>query len=122
MGLLKKADIAAPVIPQQKEYEVPELGGAVLIRPLLLSDRLAMAQEARANGRPKDWAHIATLLAYAVVDADGEPVFSTAQWEAFGAMHTDAALRLWDEAWAVSGLDSEAAAKNSQAVQSSGSP
>jgi hypothetical protein len=59
-------------------------------------------------------------LAYTVVDGDGEPLFNSAQWEAFGAQHTDVALRLWDEAWQVSGLaaNDDDAKKNSPAPSS----
>lgn len=114
-----KADIPAPLLPQEKIAAVPELGGDVIVRPLMLSDRLALAQEFRANGRPKDFAHIASLLAYSIVDANHEQLFTADQWEAWGSVHTTAALELWDVAWGLSGLATDAAEKNSEAQNSS---
>lgn len=118
MALLKK-DVPAPMLPDQRVVSVPELGGEVIVRPLLLSDRLALAREARVNDKPKDFGHIASLLTHAVVDAEGEQLFTTAQWEAWGSLHMLAALSLWDAAWSMSGLDTDAAEKNSQAQSSS---
>ena len=116
MPILKK-DVPAPVLPESRVVPVPALGGDVIVRPLLLSDRLALAQESR--GQPKDFSYIASLLAYAVVDAENQQLFTTQQWEAWGAQNMAAALALWDEAWTTSGLDPESAAKNSKAQSSS---
>lgn len=114
-----KTDIQVPVLPDEKVVSVPELGGEVIVRPLTLSDRLAFAQESsRANGQTKDFAHIATLLTHTVVDANHEHIFTTAQWEAWGALHIDAALKLWDQAWDISGLDQGSAEKKSKAQNS----
>lgn len=109
MALLKKSQITSPVLPKET-VDVAELGGEVVVRGLLLSERLALYANAGGDGRV--FAQIPALLAQTVVDADGETVFDAAQWEAFGARHMDAALRLFGVAKRLSGLDAEAAAKN----------
>jgi hypothetical protein len=116
MAVLNKSNIVAPTLPEPQVREVPALGGEVLVRPLMLSDRLAIHQDVRTNGgAPVQFAHISALLAYAVVDANHEPIFTAEQWEAWGALHTAAALDLWDVAWAISGFDQESAEKKSPA-------
>lgn len=109
MALLKKSQIASPVLPKET-VDVAELGGEVVVRGLLLSERLALYAGAGDDGRV--FAQIPVLLAQTVVDADNAPVFDAAQWEAFGAQHMEAALRLFAVAKRLSGLDAEAAAKN----------
>lgn len=109
MALLKKANIAAPVLPKET-VAVEELGGEVVVRGLLLSERLALYAGANDEGRV--FAQIPALLAQTVVDADNAPVFNVEQWEAFGSKHVDAAMRLFGVAKRLSGLDAEAAAKN----------
>lgn len=117
MALLK-AEVPAPVLPETRVVQVPELGGEVILRPLMLSDRLALAAHARVQ-TPKEFAHIAALLAYCVMDGNLEPLFTVDQWEAWGSKHMTAALTLWDEAYALSGLKPEEAKKNSKAQNSS---
>ena len=89
---------------------VEELGGEVVVRGLLLSERLALYAGANDEGRV--FAQIPALLAQTVVDADGAAIYDAAAWEAFGAQHMDAALRLFGVAKRLSGLDAESAAKN----------
>lgn len=109
MALLKKSQIAPPVLPKET-VDVAELGGEVVVRGLLLSERLALYAGAGDDGRV--FAQIPALLAQTVVDADGDAIYDAAAWEAFGAQHMEAALRLFAVAKRLSGLDAEAAAKN----------
>ncbi len=109
MALLKKSQIAPPVLPKET-VDVPELGGEVVVRGLLFSERLALF--ARVDEKGKAFADIPQLLAQTVIDGDGEPVFTAEQWEAFGASHMEALLRVFAVARRLSGLDAEAAAKN----------
>lgn len=106
---LKKSDIKAPVLPKEA-VQVAELGGDVIVRGLLLSERLALF--AGINEAGKAFAHIPRVLAATVHDADGLPVFSEAEWEAFGASSFEAALRLFAVARRLSGLDAEVTEKN----------
>lgn len=109
MALLKKSQIASPVLPKET-VDVAELGGEVVIRGLLFSERLALF--ARVDEKGKAFAEIPQLLALTVIDGDGEPVFTAEQWEAFGARHMETLLHLFSIAKRLSGLDAEAAAKN----------
>jgi O-succinylbenzoate synthase len=112
-----KSDIAAPVLPEQQTVMVEELGGEVIVRPLFLAEKIAMSQR-HIDGRTKDFGHIAALLAYAVVDDNGEQLFTVEQWETWGSAHVAATMKLWDVAFGMSGLDREAAEKKSEAQNS----
>lgn len=65
-----------------------------------------------------EFKHLAPLLAPTVLDADDTPLFTEAEWEAWGANNMVAALKLWDVAWRLSDLDGKEAAKNSKAPAS----
>lgn len=109
MALISKANIAAPVLPKET-VEVSALGGEVIVRGLLLSERLALFAGIREDGNA--FAHLPSMLAATVQDADGLQVFSEQEWEAFGAKHFEAALSLFAVARKLSGLDAEVAEKN----------
>lgn len=120
MPLIKKSDVQAPAIPAESVVEVPELGGEVIVRPLLMRDRLALANEPRdaLDPRVHGFGSISALLTYSVVDADHMPIFTTAEWEAFGAQHMEAAMKLWAVAWEVSGLKAVVEEKKDSAPSS----
>lgn len=119
----------APVLPKEA-IDVPEIGGEVIVRGLLLTERLALFVEnlparssgdeaAGAEGPPIDGApsanrfiHIPRMLARTVLASDGEPLWTEAQWEHFGAVHFEASLGLFRIAQRLSGLDIEDARKN----------
>lgn len=107
MKVLNKANIPAPTLPK-KVVPVPQLDGKVIIRGLLLSDRVAILNKARAGGLL-----ISELLAKTVVDADGEPIYTSQEWEEFGASNFETCLDLFKEAKALSGLDAEVSEKKS---------
>lgn len=109
MALLNKSQIASPVLPRET-VDVPALGGEVVVRGLLFSERLALF--ARVDKDGKAFAEIPELLALTVLDGEGAAVFTAAEWEAFGAQHMEALLGLFAVAKRLSGLDAEAAAKN----------
>lgn len=109
MALLKKSQIASPVLPKET-VDVPELGGEVVVRGLLFSERLALLSGVDDQGRAI--AKIPVLLSQTVIDGDGEAVFTADEWEAFGAKHMEALLRLFVVAKRLSGLDAKATAKN----------
>lgn len=106
MAILKKANIQAPTLPKET-VDVPELGGEVVVSGLLLKDRIELFAAAETGG-----AQLSRLLAATVLDADGVPVYTQEEWEQFGAQHFAAALRLFDVARRLSGLDAEVAKKN----------
>lgn len=104
--LLKKADIARPVLPT-RAVPVAALGGSVMVRGLLFSERMALfAVEAQAITQ------VPRLLALTVHDADGAPVFSVDEWEAFGAAHPQEIFEVFEVAMELSGLKAEAVKKS----------
>lgn len=106
---LRRNEIAAPVLPKET-HECGPLGGEVVVRGLLLRERLALFDDALAGAQK--YGHISAVLAACVVDAEGEPVYTVEQWEQFGAAHFEAALALFRVAQRLSGLDVEERKKN----------
>jgi hypothetical protein len=124
----------APVLPKEA-VDVPEIGGEVIVRGLLLTERLAMFVEnlpatdvatdvvpatsdvvpakagTQASG-PDRYIHIPRMLARTVLASDGDPLWTEAQWQEFGAVNFEASLRLFRVAQRLSGLDVEEARKN----------
>jgi len=129
MALLRKANIPKPSV-RKEAVDVPELGGEVIVRGTMLEERLALVfgampsagEEADAGEQleqlpPDDprerYQHIARLLAYAVIDADGAQVYTADEWAAFGSQHFGTALRLYRIAKRLSGMEPDEAKKNS---------
>lgn len=106
---LRKADIKPPVLPKET-HDCAPLGGEVVVRGLLLRERLALFDDAREGGAR--YGHLTAVLAACVIDADGKQVFTQDEWEQFGAQHMEAALALFAVAQRLSGLDVEGAKKN----------
>lgn len=105
---MKKSQIKAPALPA-KEIDVPELGGVVVVRGLLLKERIEYARM-YAKDNPTDpdrFDHIAELLARTVRDEDGVFIFTVAEWETFGAAHYRAAIRIWSLAQDLCGFGGE---------------
>lgn len=117
MAVLKRGDIAPPATPKETT-PVPALGGDVVVRGLLLSERMAVQKQIvdlrRAAAVDNGTVHaiLPVMLALCVLDADGLPVFTQAQWQAFGGSHADQAVTLFNTAWRLSGFDTEEEAKN----------
>lgn len=127
MALLKKCNIAKPSV-RKETIAVAELGGEVVVRGTMLDERLALVFGASpATGAADDepgadleeedprrkYRHIARLLAYAVVDANGEPIYTVDEWAEFGGQHFGATLQLYSAARRLSGMDADEAKKNS---------
>lgn len=104
MALLKRADVRAPVLPKET-VEVAELGGEVIVRGLLLAEKMARNK--------LDGGHmVAHTLACAVELEDGGPLFGVEEWAVWGSQHADAALMLFKKAQSLSGDDPETNRKN----------
>jgi hypothetical protein len=101
---LKRSEIPRP-LPPAEAVQVDSLGGEVIVRGLLLSQRLEMA----IYDGPR-MAQVPQMLAICVVDADGKPIFDAAEWEAFGALHMADAMDLFGVAQRLSGFDKAASA------------
>lgn len=104
---LTREQLKRAVVPRET-VEVPELGGEVIVRGLRLSERLELAASASAA---RQFSGLAQLLAWCVVDEDGQPLMSVAEWEDWGGQCADAAVRLLEVAHRLSGLYSEPAKK-----------
>ena len=117
MTVIKRGEVPAPVLPKET-VEVEALGGEVVVRGMLLTERLAVQKritslrKAEANGLDDVHAILPVMLALCVLDADGLPVFTQDQWQTFGAEHAGQAVALFNTAWRLSGFDTEAEAKN----------
>lgn len=120
---LERNQIKPPVLPKEA-VQVDALGGEVIVRGLLLSERLALSsQQARlfqpqAEETQEDAdaragvAMVPVTLARCVLASDNKPVWSEAEWEAFGAVHTADAVLLFNTAVRLSGQSLEASTKN----------
>lgn len=104
---LRRSEIARPLLPMEA-VDVPEIGGEVIVRGLMLSDRLELGVKFRDAG----FRQMPEMLARCVVAADQQPVYTADEWEAFGALHFDTVLKLADLAQRLSGFDRGAAGKS----------
>jgi len=127
MAVIKRGQVPAPTLPKET-VEVEALGGDVVVRGLLLTERLDLeariaqqrlaAIQAKADGKVKDDGPTAgdlavpMLLARCVLDADSLELWSEEQWQAFGCRHQEQALQLFNVAWRLSGFKQDDAAKN----------
>ena len=105
---LKKSEIKAPVLPKEA-VQVDELGGEVIVRGLLLRERLAIFSNS-VNG--DKFAHVGELLEATVLDADGLQVYTAREWDEFGTRNFGAAMNLFQVARRLSGIDAEVSQKN----------
>ena len=117
MAVIKRGDVAAPTVPKQT-MAVEALGGEVVVRGLLLSERMAVQTKisdlSAASVADKTALHaiLPLLLALCVIDADGLALFDHDGWQAFGARHADQAVELFNTAWSLSGFNQADDAKN----------
>lgn len=105
MAVLKKSDIKSPALPKET-VQVDALGGEVVVKGLLMTERIALFQDPSG-------ATVARLLASTVFDGDGQQLFTEQEWDVWGATNFVASLDLFKVAKRLSGLDAEVEAKNS---------
>lgn len=106
---LQKKDIKPPVLPKEA-VQVDELGGEVIVRGLLLRERVEIFH--KESGATAWSARVSQILAATVIDADGKPIYTADEWEEFGAVHFSACARLLGVANRLSGLEVEETQKN----------
>ena len=96
-ALFKRGDLPEPMPPEEV---VEAMGGAFIVKGLLLSERLQMAvSENLDKGR-----RVPEMLARCVLYDDHTAAFTANQWEALGARHYDDTMRLFDAVVRLSGL------------------
>lgn len=111
---------SVPPIPREA-FPMPD-GGEVFVRALRITERLQLRREVAAL-RPANSDEaleftVPRLLGRTVVDADGEPVFTVAEWCDYSATYPGSVLELFNRSSALSHLSPEAAEKNSEASRS----
>lgn len=129
--------VAPTVTPRRETVEVPEWGGAVIVRGLLASEAFAVVShrqqafrriraEAAAGEQPagaepvldfqelKQYgSYVPLLLSLAVVNAEGIALYSADEWELVSQAHPGVYARLQPVAERLSGLVAGDVAKNS---------
>jgi hypothetical protein len=108
---IARESIRPPVLPKQA-VPVAALGGEVVVRGMVLSERLALMSAARNAEGTVNFGHVCRALAVCVLAEDGEPVFTATEWETFGGANVDAALDLFAKVRELSGMDAEASKKS----------
>jgi hypothetical protein len=108
MTVIKREDVPRPV-RKKETVACADLGGDVIVQQLTLQQYL---ETTRISAQHHNTAQIACLLADCIVDADGTPIFSEDEWNAWAPAHLEAVFALFQKVRALSGLDLEAAAKN----------
>lgn len=106
---LNRQNLVKPELPRET-VAVPALGGDVIVRGMMLGERLALFSDLREEG--KHYSHISKILAATVIGDDGKRLMDEADWEAFGGLHFNEALDLFSVARRLSGLDAEVVEKN----------
>jgi hypothetical protein len=105
---------------RQEETPVDAIGGSVIVRGLMLADRMALWAEEQPQGDETPEAAAARSkativerqLARMVVLDDGQPLWSPDEWKAFGQQHSSEAFRLYNLGNSFSGGDTKAIEKN----------
>jgi len=106
MAALKRSQIPAPSFPKETAA-VESLGGEVIVWGLGLADKLRFA----TWDGPR-FGQMCEALAVSVRDADGEPIWTAGQWDAWGSAHMADAMRLFGVIEKLSGLSEAQAEKN----------
>lgn len=101
MGVINKANVPPPVLPKQV-VDVPELGGEVIVRGLLLNDRIEVIEKASEGEL-----NIAEMLARTVVDDENTPIYTAQQWDEFGSTNFGCALNLFNIAKGLCGFKAD---------------
>lgn len=107
MALVKRSDVPRLVLPAEA-VTVGAFGGDVEVRGLPLWQWLEVRQQhAKTPARAAS-----EMLAVAVVDADGKPIYSAAEWDAFSTKHRADYVLLLGTVQRLSGADGESNEKN----------
>lgn len=111
MALIKRKQELVESLPLLREdiVEVSELGGEVIVRGLMLADRLNITLH---RDNPEEV--ISSILAGCILDGNRQPLFTRDEWERFGARHDDAVMTLWEKALDLSSFKKAAAEKTEE--------
>jgi len=101
---ISRDQLRRPSLPKEA-VDVPALGGEVVVRGMLLSERIELWSGSVT------YAQVAKALAACVSLDDGKPALTADEWEAFGGQHLDDAIALFSVVKRLSGLGTEAEKK-----------
>lgn len=120
---LKRSEAKSPIL-RKRAVQVDSLGGEVIVRALLASERWALFGDAGDTSdltalaaRMAQGRRLADMLGLAVIDADDKPFFTGEEWEIFGADNPADMALLVNTALQLSGLAGDAE-KNSDSSRS----
>lgn len=120
--LIERQNIPVVSLPSE-EHPAPELGGNVNVRGMDMPQMLTFTAARRRLSEPKPGETqaqaaeraggemVPLVLSMCVLAGDGLPVYSVAQWAAFGAQHPERVLSLFEVAIRLSGQAPEAEKK-----------
>lgn len=123
MMVLNRSQVPEQKLPEQVE-PVPELGGDVIVRGLLLSKRMELDEindkaKVPLEGETDEEARtragklvVPRMLHACVVDDEGHSIMSLEQWDVFGGKHRATIFRLFDIALRMCGRITEDVQKN----------
>ena len=129
MPALQRAAVKSPVLPKEA-VQVDALGGEVIVRGLLASERMWLTEQAIGRIQADDaqpaaadatdelgipYQRIPRVLAQVVSLDDGKPLYTADEWQVFGGQHPGALLDLYGVAKRLSGMDLSKVKKNSEA-------
>jgi hypothetical protein len=121
---ISKHEAPQPALPKEA-VEFPPVGGEVIVRGLMLSERLWLENMRRRRAQPGEGEDaedaqaragaefVPRVLAMTVIDAGGAPIYTEQQWSIFGGQDIGGAMLLFNVAMRLSGYDVASAAKNS---------
>lgn len=120
---LSRDQLKLPVLPQE-EVPVAAWGDTVIVRGMVLSQKLAvdagmtmerapLAGESDVDARLRAGSvQLPRVLHQCVVDPSGVPLMSLAEWDIFGATHQGDAFTLFGVAMRLSGQTADDVEKN----------
>lgn len=124
--LLTRDQILGAQDLKREQVDVPEWGGAVLVREMTAAERISFEQDVMMSGGvgqlPPDV--VGRVAAWCIIDEAGRRVFTDADIEALGGKSTDAILRVFKAIMRLSAFapeDAEELRKNSESGQSADS-
>lgn len=113
MAVVNRSSVAAPTLPKET-VEVAALDGEVIVRGLLLTERLEIQNRivSLRQAAAEVNAILPSVLALCVLAADELPLWTEQEWQVFGVKHQGQALALFNVAWRLSGFAEAQDAKN----------
>jgi hypothetical protein len=113
---LSRSDLKLSAL-QRETVPMPSLGGDVIVREMLLDERLLNTAMQAADRAPREGeteeqakqragvAMVSRVLACCVIQEDGQALMTREEWRTFGGAHIEEALAAFNTALRLSGLN-----------------